>query len=468
VQALSDAFRSGYITADDIVERAGQVGQLKKKAEIQMLSEQTSPEGIAARAAAMKAATAQAGLQSAQATAAGPLVEPTAALQQQQLERQVAYQKYPAAQLFDQYAPVLGLQEPTTPDKQIDWSKKASIGVQIGEHIRLQNEAKEKLANITTEKSPDGSVIAAFTKQGIPVNSAEVQKLETQARSPFTFTAVAPGSVAAAPTPAASTVTGGTTPATPAVTVTPQARAAAVEQFGVAPEQAAVMTGAQIGGLVQPKVVPGAKPAIVPAMGQPVGAGFSLGPPKSKDTAEKILPAEGVRDLNLSRQVIGGVNRIQQRYQELINSEPHLVGFLEGRLANWTASREWNDKVAAFQTEVSATLAPLAKGVFGETGVLSDKDVIRYEAVLPSLRDTPKIGTAKLEQLFKTTNDAFQTKVNGWDRAGYDVTGFSDLVVAPGATAAPTSTPAVGGVLQLPSTGRKIVRDANGTYRLAQ
>lgn len=52
VAALTDAFRKGQISADDIIARYGDVAKTKDKAEIQGLSEFISPEAIEARKAA--------------------------------------------------------------------------------------------------------------------------------------------------------------------------------------------------------------------------------------------------------------------------------------------------------------------------------------------------------------------------------------------------------------------------------
>lgn len=295
VAQMSEALRQGFITADDIIARTGKRAQLREKADVMALTEQMSPEAVQARQQNLREGLVRSRLGAAQAESQLPLVQPTAELAQSQLQTQIAYQRYPAAKLFDQYAPVLGISEPTTPDKQIDWSRKASIGVQIGEHLRLQNEAKEKLANITTEKSADGSVIAAFTKQGIPVDSTEVQRLESQARSPFKL--MAPGTITAAPT----ALPRDETPAPMIEVSAPDAsklRAQLINSgqleagAGLTDEellkrfpQVAPPTVTVAAPATKPvvQVAPVAQPA-APAIGQPVGGGFSLGPPKPTAT----------------------------------------------------------------------------------------------------------------------------------------------------------------------------------------
>ena len=64
VAALSEAFRSGQVSADDIISRYGEVAKNKDKATIQGLHEYISPESITARQNAVHAANTEAILKS--------------------------------------------------------------------------------------------------------------------------------------------------------------------------------------------------------------------------------------------------------------------------------------------------------------------------------------------------------------------------------------------------------------------
>lgn len=64
VAAVTDAFRKGQISADDIIERYGELSKTKEKAQIQNLHEFISPEGIQARQNATHAANTEAILKS--------------------------------------------------------------------------------------------------------------------------------------------------------------------------------------------------------------------------------------------------------------------------------------------------------------------------------------------------------------------------------------------------------------------
>lgn len=453
VSALADAFRSGIITSQDILNRSGEAGRLRQKAEIQALTEATSPEAQAARAQAQQLAAAQTAAQL-------PLVEPMGQLAASQIEEQQAVQKYgPGIEYFKALAPEAGVAAPVTPEGEPDYAARAQLGLQLFEWKQKRTRAQERLIPAHWEKSPDGSSLFKFNKQGELITDELEKSLASQVVSPFAQ--LQPGT-------ATTSATAGATPPVaqaPVPALTDAQRAQAVEQFGVAPENAAVMTGAEFQGLVEPKAQAPSKPTVSP--GRVPGATAFLGEPKAKDLTEKIIPSEGVKDIAMSRQAVTIASRLQQRYQDLVQSEPHLVGFLEGRLATWTRSKEWNQKVAAFQRDATAILAPIAKGTYNETGVLSDKDVARYEGVIPSLKDNPKVGNQKINDLFNETRGSIDNKIDTWRRAGYDIKGFEDLKNMLPQASQPQQPGTSGDVVTL-STGRKIVRDANGNFRLIQ
>lgn len=461
VAVMSDALRQGFITADDIIQRTGKRAQLKEKADVMALTEQMSPEAVEARQASLVESLNRSRLGAAQAGAALPLVEPTGQLAQSQLESQIAYQKYPAAKLFDQYAPVLGIAEPKNSAGQTDWSQKASIGVQIGEHLRLKQEADEKLKNIRSEKSPTGSVISSWTLQGLPVDPKAVEALERQARSPFKL--VTPGTVQISAIPAAPVVESiGASPETAG-----KWRAQLINE-GIS--NAAQMSDEEVGQLIQSRrqasvsvqpVSSVSKPIVEPSIGQSVPGGFFLGPEKSRDKPEKPVPGEGVEKLALAGQAIRTAGKLDETYKRLIENSPIFTGLVAGTLTKAAAGKRWNEDVAAFEREATAILAPVAKGTYNETGVLSDVDVERYKNVLPDLRDSPKIGAEKIRRLLEEATTAYNSKLDVWRQAGYDVSGFENVQTPAGSSTSPTA--AQGPVVEIQGVGR-VYRGSDGKF----
>jgi len=85
VAKLTEAFRSGLITSQDIIDRIGPLGASKRKAEIQLANEVTQPASVDARLQAYKAASEQARLQQLQGAAGIGLVEPESNLKASQI-----------------------------------------------------------------------------------------------------------------------------------------------------------------------------------------------------------------------------------------------------------------------------------------------------------------------------------------------------------------------------------------------
>ena len=86
-----------------------------------------------------------------------------------------------------------------------------------------------------------------------------------------------------------------------------------------------------------------------------------------------------------------------------------------------------------FMAAINSSLPNLARGVFGEVGVLTDKDMERYRGVLPSLRTPQNLGEAlisALRQKLQVKKDAW---VDTYDRAGFDVEGFKEQTTGVGA-----------------------------------
>lgn len=215
-------------------------------------------------------------------------------------------------------------------------------------------------------------------------------------------------------------------------------------------------------GLVQPK------PAALPRPSELPPGVLSMQAPKANVRETPKIPSEGIKDLTLAAQAADVAAGLAQAYDELVKSEPSLVGYLDGRLATWTKSRQWNEKVAKFESRATQLLAPVAKGTFNETGVLSDKDIERYKGIIPDLRDNPAVGNQKMKDLLSLTSQSMGRKLEFWKRGNYDVSGFADIAAPLTQTLQqlPGAKPAAGGPdrSQLPLTsvgGRRGRLDPN-------
>jgi hypothetical protein len=275
VDAMVQGLRSGFITADEIMSRTGELGKTKEKAELMSLQESMSPEAQAARAAQTKLAGAQAG-------AALPLVEPAGALQLSVLEEQQAIQQYgPGIEYF-----------------------KAEIGLQLFQWKQRQTQARERMMPAHWEKSPDGSQVFKFNKGGEMITPELEQQLAREAIG--TFAGIQPGA-AATPAPAAQ-------PAAPAA-LTDQQRAQLVERGGMSPVQATNATSADFSKLVQPKVpAPASQPPTIVLQGDL--ADIANARQIIKSTRNVVGPGAGSLPVSKFTQLAAAFGLREQEYKD--------------------------------------------------------------------------------------------------------------------------------------------------------
>jgi len=195
--------------------------------------------------------------------------------------------KYPSAAIFDKIAPGMGLEAPMTADGKVDWAKKAKIGAQIALHDAEKTEAQEKLNNITTHLSADGTILTAVTKQGQPVTPEEVHDLQKKANKPFQI--MNPGT--------ASVVPASLAPMPPEPTNAQRAQVANMPGG----ENAAFMSAADIQARLAPAAParPVVMPAGTPGVGTVIpGVGTSLGAKPVGTPEEKKLTEVQARALS--------------------------------------------------------------------------------------------------------------------------------------------------------------------------
>lgn len=178
--ALGEAFRSGIVTSADIMERFGERGKLKEKAEIQLLSEQTSPEAVATRQSAMS-------------------------LQRKEVEFKEAELKYgPGIKLFQTLAPEFGIIEtPMLKNGKPDYAKMAEQGLLMAAKKTRKQAAIERLKPVPgmSEKGTDEqgrTVLFMFNEAGEHITPELESILRPIAKAPLSLEDIKPGTAAVA------------------------------------------------------------------------------------------------------------------------------------------------------------------------------------------------------------------------------------------------------------------------------
>lgn len=126
----------------------------------------------------------------------------------------------------------------------------------------------------------------------------------------------------------------------------------------------------------------------------------------------------------------------------------------------------------AIQAQLQAVVPNLARGVYGEVGVLTDADVRNYIKTLPNIQGTKKQNDFVMAMTLKTVQRNFESQLETLASAGYDVSGFknqyqktknlvnkmeSDLGITDGGT--PQSSPDIQEV-----NGVKYIKSSDGLY----
>jgi hypothetical protein len=408
--ALGDAFRTGFITADDVLNRVGEMGQAKEKAQIDVANaqsmaaqEQTSPEARAARAAQL-----------------GNVV-PGAELQGQQIERQKILLQYPAIAYFEKFAPEAGIQAPTLPDGSPDYKEMERIGAEMAVWQSQKSDALKELSNIERTTSNNGEVLFAVTKQGQPVDQNKVRSLESRATA--SFRRQAPGSIEVAPRDAPM------------------------------PKSVIDVEVAPVSG--------------VPPVGSPVPGGISLGPPKQaptnpEDAAKRqaqVVAAEGITPVieNALAAVArgGGIGPAE--------------GSLIGQVGNRVAAALGLGREQQFQDQRQLEMAISNKVLEGAQvmkGNLSDKDVRFLQATVPKLSDTLQVWNEYLNR-WKQMNDLnIEILAGRQPKVTKDIFSVSAPAATASATAAPANAPVqVNSPSEAPSTAQFIQAPDGRVFR---
>lgn len=394
--ALTDAFRQGVITADDIVSRLGELGKSKKKAEIQQAQEFTSPEAQALRAQQVAAGTEQAQLAEVQAAKAQVL------------------QQYPAVAYFEKFAPAAGIQAPMLPDGTPDYKQMEVIGAKLALHQAQRSEAQAKLDNI--EDVVHNNTIFSKTKQGEIVDQTYVQDLRKKATQAFqTLDQMQPGAVQTAPSPVVEART------------TPAATSATVE--------------------------------VLPSPGTRVGLGTSLGAPPPAP-AKPVDPTERAQQVAAAQALIPVIESAEAavaRGGGVGPAEGSLVGRVVNNVgaALGVREQEFNDQ----RTLQMAISNKILEGAQVMKGNLSDKDVRFLQATVPTLSDSESTWKTYLDRWKKMAQlnvDILSGKVTKPTSDMFAPPGWEDTGVSAPAAGAAMEPVAVNSPAEAPPTAQFI------------
>ena len=111
------------------------------------------------------------------------------------------------------------------------------------------------------------------------------------------------------------------------------------------------------------------------------------------------------------------LNAIETKLKEIGSSTGPLLGIARGY-------NPYDVDAQSVENMVTSLVSGLARGVFGEVGVLTDKDVDRYKKLIPNMRTDPKVAQQIMKDLRKKLESTEKANLGVWEKAGYNVKGF--------------------------------------------
>lgn len=91
------------------------------------------------------------------------------------------------------------------------------------------------------------------------------------------------------------------------------------------------------------------------------------------------------------------------------------------------SNNPYDTKAQLIKAQLQAIVPNLARGIYGEVGVLTDNDVANYAKTLPNLKSTEEVRNAILAITLKSVQRSLENKIRTAAGFGRDVSGILDL-----------------------------------------
>lgn len=132
----------------------------------------------------------------------------------------------------------------------------------------------------------------------------------------------------------------------------------------------------------------------------------------------KDLDASSIEKLGKFDQALGQIDGFSKAISE-VDTGPIL-----GRLRSMNP---YDTPVQTLKAQLNALIPNLARGVYGEVGVLTDQDIANYAKTIPNLASTEDTNKAVLAMTLDTIAGGYKKQLRTLAASGRDVSGFASL-----------------------------------------
>ena len=158
--------------------------------------------------------------------------------------------------------------------------------------------------------------------------------------------------------------------------------------------------------------------------------GYRVNIPKrlsGKELAElKAGKKEKLQQFQL--QSFENVNRAQATLSDLAKQLEKVQSKMGPISGNLLKRNPYDEDVQLLQNYMTALIPTIARGVYGEVGVLTQADIDNYSKLIPNITQSPSLAKSTLEFLSKDIERAKNNKFDIWESTNYDVEGLRKFV----------------------------------------
>jgi hypothetical protein len=152
--------------------------------------------------------------------------------------------------------------------------------------------------------------------------------------------------------------------------------------------------------------------------------GIMLASAGGKDVGEEFI-----KSFNKGVTVVNQISDLQRLFTEddkgkYTNAEGEKVKWdLSPIVGQWRKRNPFDEKAQAIKAQLTAIVPNLARGIYGEVGVLTDNDVRLYSQTLPNLTNTEDVKKAVLSMTIRTVQRALENNIRINATSGRDMSG---------------------------------------------
>jgi len=94
-------------------------------------------------------------------------------------------------------------------------------------------------------------------------------------------------------------------------------------------------------------------------------------------------------------------------------------------LTGWVGSKNpWNTDAQTINSTLTAIVPNLARGIYGEVGVLTDQDVALYQKTIPNLRQTEDVQKAVTAMTLRVVRNSIESRIDIEASGDTDMSGY--------------------------------------------